>query len=251
MILQYLEAHPVTAQLSRGQRWVHLKRSIRLFTFSRVFAAAKMRRQALTALQADSRAAQRQYEAHPTDAAALLQWLQVHHTLQQLNARVAQAAALQARVVWQHYGEQSTFWFYHVARERREQTVIAQLGAAGQPGHITLDTYASTQQAGQALEAYFSASSSEGLFALPDTSPDRRSRSSSWHWIYTSRRSRVSRERVQQATAASAQRAHPDAPGLVLFILFYFIGVKESLVGLSRAKSPGFDGSPYEFYQRF
>ena len=115
----------------------------------------------LTALEADSRAAQAQYETHPTDAGALLQWRQAHHTLQQLNAGVAQAAALQAGVVWQHYGEQSTFWFYHLARERREQTVIAQLGTAGQPGHIKLDTYASTQQAGQALEGYFSASSPE------------------------------------------------------------------------------------------
>ena len=102
---------------SKGQRWVHLKRSIRLFASSRVLAAAKMRRQALTALEADSRAAQAQYETHPTDAGALLQWRQAHHTLQQLNAGVAQAAALQAGVVWQHYGEQSTFWFYHLARE--------------------------------------------------------------------------------------------------------------------------------------
>ena len=99
IILQYLEAHPVTAQLSKGQRWVHLKRSIRLFASSRVLAAAKMRRQALTALEADSRAAQAQYETHPTDAGALLHWRQAHHTLQQLNAGVAHAAALQAFLV--------------------------------------------------------------------------------------------------------------------------------------------------------
>ena len=106
---------------------MHLKRSIRLFASSRVLAAAKLRRQALRALEADSRAAQRRYETHPTDAAALLQWRQAHHTLQELNAGASQAAALQAGVVWQHYGEQSTFWFYHLARERREQTVIHSL----------------------------------------------------------------------------------------------------------------------------
>ena len=82
-----------------------------------------------------------------------------------------QAAALQAGVVWRRYGEQSTFWFYHLARDGREHTVIAQLGTAGQPGHITLDTYASIQQARQTLEAYFSASSPEGLFEPPDTLP--------------------------------------------------------------------------------
>ena len=47
-------------------------------------------------------------------------------------------------MVWQHYGVQSTFWFYHLARERRGQTVIPQLSAAGQLGNITLDSYAST-----------------------------------------------------------------------------------------------------------
>ena len=172
MIPEYLEAHPVTQQLSRGQRWVHLKRSIRLFASSRVLAAAKLRRQALRALEAYSRAAQMQYETHPTDAAALLQWRQAHHPLQELDSGASQAAARQAGMVWQDYGEQSTFWFYHLARERREQTVIPQLGVAGQPGHITLDTYASSQQAGQVLKAYlYSASSPDGLFAPPETSP--------------------------------------------------------------------------------
>ena len=94
---------------ARGSDGCTSSAALRLFASSRVLAAAKMRRQALTALEADSRAAQAQYETHPTDAGALLQWRQAHHTLQQLNAGVAQAAALQAGVVWQHYGEQSTF----------------------------------------------------------------------------------------------------------------------------------------------
>ena len=49
-------------------------------------------------------------------------WLQAvgHHALQQLNAASSHSAA----VVWQHYGEQSTFWFYHLARERQAQTTI-------------------------------------------------------------------------------------------------------------------------------
>ena len=97
IILQYLEAHPVTAQLSRGQRWVHLKRSIRLFASSRVLAAAKMRRQALTALEADSRAAQAQYETHPTDAGALLQWRQAHHTLQKKKKKPCSSLTLGLR----------------------------------------------------------------------------------------------------------------------------------------------------------
>ena len=180
-----------------------------------------------------SRAAQAQYETHPTDAGAVLQWRQAHHTLQQLNAGVAQAAALQAGVVWQHYGEQSTFWFYHLARERREQTVIAQLGTAGQPGHITLDTYASTQQAGQALEGYFSASSPEGLFAPPDTSPQAQQQLLMALDLHLTPQQRQQGEGTAGDGSISLEE------------------LTQTLQGLPRGKSPGFDGLPYEFYQHF
>ena len=54
MIPEYLKAHPLTEQLSRGQRWL---RRIHLLASDRVLAAAKARRQALAVLEADSRAA--------------------------------------------------------------------------------------------------------------------------------------------------------------------------------------------------
>ena len=44
----------------------------------------------------DSRVAQTLYEAH--HAAALLQWRQEHHKLQEVNAAASQAAALQGGV---------------------------------------------------------------------------------------------------------------------------------------------------------
>ena len=94
------------------------------------------------------------------------------HVCKQLNAAASQAAALQAGVVWQHYGEQSTFWFNHLARERRGQAVIPQLSAAGQPGHITLDSYACTQQAMTGSGGLLSVPAlQQGLFAPPETSP--------------------------------------------------------------------------------
>ena len=94
--------------------------------------------------------------------------------MQEVNAAASQAAALHAGVVRQHYCEQSIFCFHQLARERRRQRVIPQLSAAWQPGHITLDSYASVQQAAQSLEAYFTASSPEALFAPPETSPNAR-----------------------------------------------------------------------------
>jgi hypothetical protein len=94
--------------------------------------------------------------------------LQAHQLLQGLNAAAANFAAVQAGVVWQHYGEQSTFWFYHLARERQAQTTITRIHTSTEPRQtVTLDSFQSTQQAAQALQAYYSASAPEGLFAPP------------------------------------------------------------------------------------
>ena len=165
----YLLEHPTSELLSRGQRWMHLKRHARLRATTRALQTARARRQALRALEMDSRTAQTQYQANPADAASLLAWKQAHQLLQQPNAAASQAAAVQAAVVWQHYGEQSTFWFYHLARERQAQTTITQLRTTAEHS-ITLDTLQSTQQAAQALQTYYSAGTPEGLFAPPQTS---------------------------------------------------------------------------------
>ena len=116
--------------------------------------------------------------------------------------------------VWQHYGEQSTFWFYHLARERREQTVNAQLGTPGQPGHITLDTYASTQQAGQALEGYFSASSAEGLSAPPETSPQAQQELLMALDLHLNAAAEPAGRGYSRRRQHQPGGAHPDAPGL-------------------------------------
>jgi hypothetical protein len=39
----------------------------------------------------------------------------------------AKGAALQAGILWQFYGEQSTFWFHHLARERQGRTELLAL----------------------------------------------------------------------------------------------------------------------------
>ena len=136
-------------------------------------------------------------------------------------------------MVWQHYGEQSTFWFNHLARERRGQTVIPQLSAAGQPGHITLDSYACTQQATQALEAYYSASSPAGLFAPPETSPHAQ------HALLAALDLHLTPQQRQQGEGAAGDGS------MSLEVL------TQILQALPRGKLPGFDGLPYEFHQRF
>ena len=180
----------------------------------------------------DSRTAQAQYEANPADAASLLAWKQAHQLLQQLNAAASQAAAVQAAVVWQHYGEQSTFWFYHLARERQAQTTITQLCTTAEHS-ITLDSLQSTHQAAQALQTYYSASTPEGLFAPPQTSLVAQDR------LLAALDLHLSPGQQQQGEGAAGDGS------------ISLEDLTKALGSLPRSKAPGFDGLPYEFYQRF
>ena len=233
-ITVYLQEHPTSQLLSRGQRWVHLKRHIRLQATARALQTAKARRQALRALEMDSRTAQAQYEANPADAGALLAWKQANHLLQELNAAASQSAAMQAGVVWQHYGEQSTFWFYHLARERQAQTTITHIRTTIEPPQtVTLDSFESTQQAASALQTYYSASTPDGLFAPPQTSVDAQDA------LLAAVDRRLTPEQQQQGEGAAGDGS------------ISLEDLTKALGSLPRGKSPGFDGLPYEFYQRF
>jgi len=77
IITAYLREHPTSELLSRGQRWVHLKRHIRLRATTRALQIARACRQALRAFEMDSRTAQAQFEANPAIAASLLAWKQL------------------------------------------------------------------------------------------------------------------------------------------------------------------------------
>ena len=110
---------------------------------------------------------------------------------------------------------------------------FAQLGTAGQPGHITLDTHAGTQQAGQTLEAYFSASSPEGLFKPPETSQQAQQE------LLMALDLHLTPQQRQQGEGAAGDGS------------ISMEDLTQTLRTLPRGKSPGFDGLPYEFYQRF
>jgi len=211
---------------------VHLKRRIRLRATTRVLQIARACRQALRALEMDSRTAQAQFEANQADAASLLAWRQAHQLLQQRNAAASQTAAVQAAVVWQHYGEQSTFWFYHLARERRAQTTITQLRTTAEHT-VALNTFWSTQQAAQALQTYYSADTPEGLFAPHQTSIEAQ------HTLPAALGLHLSPHQQHQGEGAAGDGS------------ISLEDLTKALCSLPRSKAPGFDGLPYEFYQRF
>ena len=235
LIPAFLQEHPLSAQLSRGQRWVHLKQRIRAGATARSFALAAHRRAEQRANEAAYRAALARYEADPTDAEALFDWT-VHQGLLQASHTVdARTASLQAGVLWQHYGETSTFWFHHLARERRAATSIAALRAAPalDAPVIPLDSPEHTQQASTVLTAFYSGDSPTGLFQPPE----------------------VSRAAQQQLLAAvdlrlsledSAKGEGPAGDGSISEA-----ELAAAVKAMPRGKSPGFDGLPYEFYQRF
>ena len=117
----YLAARPLGDAVTRGSRWVDLKRQVKDIALQRSWAIAAEHRAAQRALESDSNAALAAYEQTPT-AETLLAGQDAHHLLQALHTEAAKGAALQAWIVWQFYGEQSSFWFHHLARERQCHT---------------------------------------------------------------------------------------------------------------------------------
>ncbi|BDA42525.1 probable LINE-1 retrotransposable element ORF2 protein at C-terminar half [Coccomyxa sp. Obi] len=70
-------------------------------------------------------------------------------------------------IVWQYYGEQSTFWFHHLAKERQSRTEIKALrtGGALDSPPVLLDTPAGRNQGSTLLRDFYSGDSATGLFA--------------------------------------------------------------------------------------
>ena len=141
----FLAARPLGDAVNRGSRWMDLQRT----------SIAAQR-----ALESDSQTAHAAYERTPT-AETLLAWQDTHHLLQALHTEAAKGAALQAGIVWQFYGEQSTFWFHHLARERQGRTELQALrtGSAPDSPRVVLDHPAGRDQGGDLLRAYYSGES--------------------------------------------------------------------------------------------
>ncbi|CAL8463344.1 g2878 [Coccomyxa elongata] len=230
----YLGAHPLGPDLTRGRRWEYVKRQVKDIALQRSWALAAQQRASLKVLEADSRAAMAAYSRSPC-AETLLAWQDAHQLLQALNAEAGKGAALHAGVVWQFYGEQSTFWFHHLARDRQSRTELKALraGAAPDSPRIVLDTPAGRDQGGDILRDYYSGDSATGLFAAHPVSE-------------------AAQAELLQAVdmffppeaAATAEGANGDGsmPAAKL---------ETALRSLPRGKVPGMDGIPYEFYQRF
>ena len=136
----------------------------------------------------------------------------------------AQAAAERAGVLWQQYGEQSTFYFYHQARQRLSRT--AWVSVMDHEGTLhAVDTPEHRSDAGRALSDFFSSASPTGLFRPGSVS-----------------------EEAQEEILASVDRLLPESDARACEGLVTMDDLKASLDSMPRGKQPGSDGLPYVFY---
>ncbi|BDA47907.1 hypothetical protein COCOBI_11-1640 [Coccomyxa sp. Obi] len=196
----YLTAHPLGLELSRGHRWENLKRHIKDIALQRSWALAAQRRASQTALKPDSRAALTQYTSSPS-------------------------------IVWQYYGEQSTFWFHHLAKERQSRTEIKALRTGGAPDSppVLLDTPAGRNQGSTLLRGFYSGHSATGLFAARPVSQPAEAE------LLEALDKSLTPEAAATAEGTSGDGSIPITE------------LEAALRSMPRGKAPGLDGISYEF----
>ena len=220
--------------MTRRARWEAMKAYIRDFTRQYWWEQSRQRRDEEAQLGRIARQAKAAYARNPASHGALCSWRAAHAKLQDFHLERSRLAALRAGVAWQHYGEQPTFYFHHLSRERRSDTTVRELLVPqGPPQPIPLTTLESQVQAGAILRDAFSGDSAHGLFRLPTT--DGRCQDRLLHSLDT---------RLPPASIRLAEG--PAGDGSITGDELH-----EALTSMARGKCAGSDGLPYEFYVRF
>ena len=84
--------------------------------------------------------------------------------LQQRRQQQATTEALRAGVILLEYGDQSTYYFHHLHRQRQQTTGISHLQERQDSPLADLCTAAGIQQASSIISSFFSADSASGMF---------------------------------------------------------------------------------------
>ena len=217
---------------THAMRWDGLKCFVRDYAQQYSFKAGQQRRARQRVLEGVAHRAMAAASATQRDPSALLAFQQAQATLQEYHVQASKLSALRAGVTWQHYGEQSTFYFYHLSRSRARATEIRQLRYSDSADPITLSGLAECRTAGEHFASAFSSDSPSGLFAEHPTDAT-----------------------AQQALLNSISRRLPiEARHICEGLPNQGLSAAEltsSLQLLARGKRPGSDGLPYEFYMAF
>ena len=146
------------------------------------------------------------------------------HALQEHHSTQAEQAAARAGVLWQQYGEQSTFYFHHLSQQRKRATTLPGVIDSQGTGVVDLSTSGGRAEGGEILAGFFSSESPHGLFRPQPTVPQAQE-----DFL-----SAVDARLTPEASAACEGEAEP----LTLEELW------ASLRGMPRGKQPGSDGIP-------
>ncbi|KAL3158385.1 hypothetical protein ABBQ38_010623 [Trebouxia sp. C0009 RCD-2024] len=136
-IQAFMLAYPVSQTASRAVRWDQLKAHIQdvARNYCSTFHADRTRQ--LRALRMRASQARVAYLADPTSQPALDQLRHTAAHLQQHRQQQAATEALRAGVLLHEYGDQSTYYFHHLHRQRQQATVLTSLQQ--QPGSPMAD----------------------------------------------------------------------------------------------------------------
>ncbi|KAL0038486.1 hypothetical protein WJX77_008030 [Trebouxia sp. C0004] len=230
-IQAFMLACPLSAAVGRAVRWDQLKAHIQdvARSYCSTFHAGRTRQ--LRALRVQAGLARGAYLADPTSQPALDQLRHTAADLQQHRQQQAATDALRAGVLLHEYGDQSTYYFHHLHRQRQQATVIN--GLQQQPGSPLADLCTETgrQQAGSIILSFFSADSPTGMFKqLPTDMAAQQTLLSSLD---------------RQLPPAAHQDCEGPDEGVTLAELH------SALKASARGEKPGTDGLPYKFYTQF
>ena len=129
------------------------------------------------------------------------------------------------------YGDQSTYYFHHLHKQRQQATVIRGLQHDSEAPIADLSTEAGRQQASSIIVDFFSADSDSGMFRQSPTN------SSAQHALLSSL--------DRQLPLTAQQSCEGPEEGITLEELHTALRMS------ARGKKPGSDGLPYEFYSQF
>ena len=227
----FMQAHPVSSALSRAVRWDQLK--VHIQDVARHFSSTlhAERTTQLRALKVRASIARAAYLTDPANQQALQQLRDTAATLQQHRQQQAATDALRAGVLLHEYGDQSTYYFHHLHRQRQQATVISHLQQRQDSPLADLCTEAGRQQASSIISSFFSANSADGMFRqLPTDMSAQQTLLSS----------------LDRQLPVEAQQACEGAQdGITLEELH------SALKASARGKKPRSDGLPYEFFSQF
>ena len=215
--------------------WEALKRRIRDVTQQYSFKAASSRRKQRTLWQQKMARAAAALAINPEDPTVVQQWHDAQQELQALHTHTARQAALRAGVLWQDFGEQSTFWFHRMGQLRRNRTTITTLLADPSipESEFPLTTPAARTKAAQIISSYYSGDSPTGLFRLYPTD------AAAQDTLLDS----IDRQ-ITPEPADGSQNAAEEGT-------FTAAELDAALSATANNKRPGPDGLPYEFFKCF